>query len=123
MKFGGIVHAWYEKNRRDLPWRRTTDPYLVWMSEVILQQTRVAQGLDYYNKFAEAFPDLRSLAAASEDQVLKLWQGLGYYSRARNMHHAAKALVEANFIKNLLPTFKWDLFLLRLPLGIGWLSG
>ncbi|MDX2430522.1 MAG: A/G-specific adenine glycosylase [Bacteroides sp.] len=96
MKFGGIVHAWYEKNRRDLPWRRTKDPYLVWMSEVILQQTRVVQGLDYYNKFAEAFPDLTSLAAASEDQVLKLWQGLGYYSRARNMHHAAKTLVEAN---------------------------
>ncbi len=96
MKFGGIVHAWYEKNKRDLPWRRTKDPYLVWISEVILQQTRVVQGLEYYKRFVIAFPDLNTLAAASEDQVLKLWQGLGYYSRARNMHQAAKTLVEAN---------------------------
>ncbi len=94
MKFGGIVLAWYEKNKRDLPWRHTRDPYLVWISEVILQQTRVNQGLDYYKRFVSVFPDVASLAAASEDQVLKLWQGLGYYSRARNMHKAAKELVE-----------------------------
>ena len=93
MKFGGIVVEWYEKNKRDLPWRHTRDPYLVWISEVILQQTRVNQGLEYYNNFATTFPDLASLAAAPEDQVLKLWQGLGYYSRARNMHQAAKELV------------------------------
>ena len=93
MNFGGIVVEWYKKNKRDLPWRHTRDPYLVWISEVILQQTRVNQGLEYYNRFAATFPDLASLAAAPEDQVLKLWQGLGYYSRARNMHQAAKELV------------------------------
>lgn len=96
MNFSGILCDWYEKNRRDLPWRHTTDPYLVWISEVILQQTRVVQGLDYYLRFAETFPDLNSLANASEDEVLLLWQGLGYYSRARNMHQAAKDLVEHN---------------------------
>ena len=94
MNFGGIVVEWYKKNKRDLPWRRSRDPYLVWISEVILQQTRVKQGLEYYNKFASTFPDVASLAAASEEQVLKLWQGLGYYSRARNMHQAAKELVK-----------------------------
>ncbi|MFO7669303.1 MAG: A/G-specific adenine glycosylase [Bacteroidales bacterium] len=94
MNFGGIVGSWYEKNKRDLPWRRTSDPYLVWLSEVILQQTRVIQGIDYYNRFAEAFPDLSSLACAPEDRVLKLWQGLGYYSRARNLHKAARELVK-----------------------------
>ncbi len=96
MNFGVIAHDWYKKNLRNLPWRQTRDPYLVWLSEVILQQTRVVQGLDYYKKFASAFPDLPSLAAAPEDQVLKLWQGLGYYSRARNMHAAAKELVTAH---------------------------
>jgi A/G-specific adenine glycosylase len=96
MNSSETVHVWYKKNLRDLPWRQTRDPYRIWISEVILQQTRVAQGLDYYIRFADTFPDVRSLAAASEDQVLKLWQGLGYYSRARNMHQSAKALVEAN---------------------------
>lgn len=96
MNFGGIVAAWYKKNLRELPWRQTRDPYRVWLSEVILQQTRVNQGLDYYNRFVSAFPDLPSLAAASEDQVMKMWQGLGYYSRARNMHSAARQLVEFN---------------------------
>lgn len=85
---------WYSQNKRTLPWRETRDPYKIWLSEVILQQTRVAQGTDYYHRFLVAFPDVQSLAAADEQDVLKLWQGLGYYSRARNMHHTAKDVVE-----------------------------
>ena len=85
--------AWYHSNKRDLPWRDTVDPYFIWLSEVILQQTRVAQGLSYYLKFVDAFPTVTALANATEDEVLKLWQGLGYYSRARNLHHAAKQIV------------------------------
>ncbi len=88
-----ILLDWYARCGRDLPWRRTRDPYLVWLSEVILQQTRVAQGRDYYLRFAERFPDVRSLAAAGQDEVMKLWQGLGYYSRARNLHAAARQIV------------------------------
>ena len=94
MNFGGIIHGWYKKNKRDLPWRATRDPYHIWLSEVILQQTRVSQGMETYNRFIDAFPDVASLAGAGEDQVLKLWQGLGYYSRARNLHQAAKDVVE-----------------------------
>jgi len=93
MNITEILLSWYGQNKRDLPWRETPDPYKIWLSEVILQQTRVSQGLDYYLHFVERFPDVRSLAAASEDEVLKLWQGLGYYSRARNLHHAAKTIV------------------------------
>lgn len=85
---------WYDGNKRVLPWRETTDAYRIWLSEVILQQTRVQQGMDYYLRFVERFPDVRSLAEASEDEVLLLWQGLGYYSRARNLHKAAKMVVE-----------------------------
>lgn len=85
---------WYARHGRDLPWRQTRDPYRIWLSEVILQQTRVAQGMAYYLRFAERFPDVRSLASASEDEVLKLWQGLGYYSRARNLHAAARQVVD-----------------------------
>lgn len=84
------LRAWYRENKRDLPWRNTTDPYRIWISEVILQQTRVAQGLDYYYRFIERFPDVRSLAEAPQEEVLKYWQGLGYYSRARNLHKAAQ---------------------------------
>lgn len=84
---------WYEANKRDLPWRGINDPYKIWLSEVILQQTRVNQGWDYYNRFTEKYPTVSKLAAASEHDILKLWQGLGYYSRARNMHHAAKEIV------------------------------
>ena len=84
---------WYGVNKRDVPWRNTKDPYYIWLSEVILQQTRVAQGLPYYKTFVEAFPSIQDLAHASEEQVLKLWQGLGYYSRARNMHHTARYIV------------------------------
>ncbi len=83
---------WYSINKRILPWRETTDPYRIWISEIILQQTRVAQGYDYYLRFVERFPDMASLAAAPEDDVLKCWQGLGYYSRARNLHAAAKSM-------------------------------
>ncbi len=84
--------AWYAESRRELPWRDTRDPYLIWVSEIILQQTRVRQGYDYYLRFTRRFPDVASLAAASEDEVLKYWQGLGYYSRARNLHAAAKSM-------------------------------
>jgi A/G-specific adenine glycosylase len=94
MKIGVKICGWYEKNMRDLPWRRTNDPYRVWISEIILQQTRVDQGIGYYNRFLERFPDVASLAAAPEDEVLKLWQGLGYYSRARNLHRAARDVVD-----------------------------
>lgn len=90
--FSSILLAWYDQHKRDLPWRNTRDPYLIWLSEIILQQTRVAQGLDYYLRFAERFPSPRALAEAAEDDVLKLWQGLGYYSRARNLHEAAKSM-------------------------------
>ena len=84
--------AWYQKNKRDLPWRHTKDPYKIWLCEIIMQQTRVAQGLAYYNRFVETFPTPADLAAATQDQVLKLWQGLGYYSRARNLHAAAQSM-------------------------------
>jgi len=84
-----ILQEWYAVNKRDLPWRHTKDPYLIWVSEIILQQTRVAQGLDYYNRFVGRFPNIRSLAEAEQVEVLKYWQGLGYYSRARNLHETA----------------------------------
>jgi A/G-specific adenine glycosylase len=86
------VYAWYNKNKRELPWRQTQEPYNIWVSEIILQQTRVAQGIGYYKRFIEAFPDSLTLASATEEEVLKQWQGLGYYSRARNLHHAAKEI-------------------------------
>lgn len=90
MHFSKILIEWYLQNKRDLPWRNTTDPYKIWLSEIMLQQTRVAQGLPYYYKFLENFPKVENLANANEDLVLKLWQGLGYYSRARNLHATAK---------------------------------
>lgn len=85
--------SWYNLNKRELPWRNTTNPYLIWLSEIILQQTRVAQGMDYFLKFKDHYPTIIDLAKASEDEVLKDWQGLGYYSRARNLHAAAKYVV------------------------------
>ena len=84
--------TWYELNHRILPWRETTDPYLIWISEVILQQTRVAQGMEYYMRFIDRFPDIHALANAAEDECLLYWQGLGYYSRARNLHCAAQQM-------------------------------
>ena len=85
---------WYIENRRDLPWRNNPTPYQVWLSEIILQQTRVNQGLDYYLRFVEKWPTVTDLAQASEEGVLKMWQGLGYYSRARNLHKCARQVME-----------------------------
>ena len=93
MTFTESILRWYAENGRDLPWRRTRDPYAVWLSEIILQQTRVAQGWAYWERFMERFPTVEDLAAAPEDEVMRLWQGLGYYSRARNLHAAAKQIV------------------------------
>ncbi|WP_210461992.1 A/G-specific adenine glycosylase [Rufibacter roseolus] len=91
--FSNTLIEWYHRHQRSLPWRETTDPYAIWLSEIILQQTRVRQGLPYYLKFMERFPTVHDLANAPEDEVLRLWQGLGYYSRARNLHHTAKQVV------------------------------
>ena len=88
------ILSWYKKNFRDLPWRSTNDPYKIWLSEVILQQTQVVQGLAYYHAFIARYPTVADLAAASEQDVLKLWQGLGYYSRARNLHKTARIITE-----------------------------
>lgn len=105
---------WYYEHRRDLPWRNTRDPYKIWLSEIILQQTRVAQGLPYYLKFEEAFPTVFDLAKAPEQKVMKLWQGLGYYSRARNLHAASKQIVKEH--KGVFPTEYNDLKKLK---GVG----
>lgn len=105
---------WYRENKRNLPWRETTNPYHVWVSEIILQQTRVAQGWDYYLRFTRRFPDVHSLAAASEEEVLKLWQGLGYYSRARNMHASARDIM--NRLNGKFPDNYNDILSLK---GIG----
>ena len=93
MKFSNILINWYLQNQRELPWRKTKNPYFIWLSEIMLQQTRVAQGLSYYLKFTTAFPTVFDLAKADESTVLKMWQGLGYYSRARNLHFTAKHIV------------------------------
>lgn len=93
MMFSEKILQWYDENKRDMPWRGSKNPYKIWLSEVILQQTRVAQGTPYYLKFVEHYPTVHDLAEASEEQVLKLWQGLGYYSRARNLHTTAKMVV------------------------------
>ncbi len=90
MKFSKALIQWYLQNKRDLPWRKTTDPYRIWLSEIMLQQTRVAQGTPYFLKFTETFPTVHDMAASLEEHILKLWQGLGYYSRARNLHATAK---------------------------------
>ena len=91
--FATRLERWFEENKRSLPWRETTDPYRIWISEIILQQTRVAQGLDYYRRFIGRFPDVHELAVSDEDEVLKYWEGLGYYSRARNLHAAARQVM------------------------------
>ena len=92
MKFSKALIQWYLQNKRDLPWRNDTNPYTIWLSEIILQQTRVAQGLPYFLRFTTVFPTVFDLAKANEEEVLKLWQGLGYYSRARNLHKTAKQI-------------------------------
>ena len=94
MIFSQILMDWYENNSRDLPWRGTKDPYKIWLSEIILQQTRIEQGLPYYHKFIKAFPTVYDLAKSKEENVFKLWQGLGYYSRAQNLHLTAKDIVK-----------------------------
>lgn len=93
-EFSALLRAWYGANKRDLRWRKTRDAYCIWLSETILQQTRVQQGAAYYDRFVETYPTVEALARASEDQVLKMWQGLGYYSRARNLLAAARQVVE-----------------------------
>jgi len=106
--------AWYLQNKRDLPWRHTIDPYPIWLSEIMLQQTRVTQGMPYFFAFTKAFPTVFDLANASEEQVLKLWQGLGYYSRARNLHKTAQIVA---FERNgIFPNNYKDLLQLK---GIG----
>ena len=87
-----LLH-WFDQNQRYLPWRLTNDPYAIWLSEIIMQQTRISQGTAYWERFMETYPTVEDLATASEDDVLKLWQGLGYYSRARNLHKAAQQIV------------------------------
>jgi A/G-specific adenine glycosylase len=92
--FATTLVDWFSKNGRDLPWRQTRDPYAIWLSEIILQQTQVKQGWEYWERFMHRWPTVEALAAATEDEVLREWQGLGYYSRARNLHYAARQIVE-----------------------------
>ena len=94
MNFAQEIIAWYLIHKRDLPWRESTDPYIIWLSEIIMQQTRVEQGMPYFRKFAEAYPTVADFASASEGEILKHWQGLGYYSRGRNMHYTAQMVME-----------------------------
>lgn len=114
MNFSNILTRWYLENKRDLPWRKTNNPYLIWLSEIMLQQTRVAQGTPYFQSFTTAFPTVFDLAAANEEQVLKLWQGLGYYSRARNLHKTAQFV--ANELSGKFPDNYNDLLKLK---GVG----
>ena len=114
MSFSNKLLYWYKFNKRDLPWRNTRNPYFIWISEIILQQTRVNQGYQYYLRFIERFPDVKTLADAQEEDVLKLWQGLGYYSRARNIYHAAKQIMTDN--NGIFPSDYHDIIKLK---GIG----
>ncbi|MDR0728883.1 MAG: A/G-specific adenine glycosylase [Prevotellaceae bacterium] len=114
MDFSGQLLSWYKANSRDLPWKHTADPYKIWLSEIILQQTRVEQGIPYYMRFRERFPTVEALAAAHIDEVLRLWQGLGYYSRARNLHLTAQQVVEQ--YRGIFPTTNQGLLALK---GIG----
>jgi len=114
MGFSSKLINWYHQNKRDLPWRNSTDPYQIWLSEIILQQTRVDQGLSYFNKFIEHHPNVNSLANAPEKEVLNLWQGLGYYSRARNLHFTAKVISKEH--KGIFPSDYNDILKLK---GVG----
>ncbi|MCL4157136.1 UNVERIFIED_CONTAM: hypothetical protein GTU68_054336 [Idotea baltica] len=114
MSIGKIIVDWFEISGRDLPWRETKNPYYIWISEVILQQTRIAQGIEYYYRFIERFPDVFQLAEAEQDEVLKYWEGLGYYSRARNLHAAANQIV--NELEGKFPEHHAELIKLK---GIG----
>ena len=104
--FSAVIIHWFHEYGRDLPWRETKDPYAIWLSEIILQQTRIAQGWEYWERFMKTYPKVEDLAAASEDDVLKLWQGLGYYSRARNLHTAARQIVELGHFPDTLEGIK-----------------
>ena len=106
MEFANTIISWFQENGRALPWRETKDPYAIWLSEIILQQTRIAQGWEYWERFIAQYPKVEDLAAASEDDVLRLWQGLGYYSRARNLHAAAKQIVALGKFPDTLEDIK-----------------
>ena len=106
MEFANTIISWFRENGRALPWRETRDPYAIWLSEIILQQTRIAQGWEYWERFMAQYPTVEDLAAAHEDEVLKLWQGLGYYSRARNLHAAAKQIVALGHFPDTLEGIK-----------------
>ena len=106
MSFSTTLLEWFRENRRDLPWRQTRDPYAIWLSEIILQQTQVKQGWDYWHRFMRRWPTVDMLAAATEDEVLREWQGLGYYSRARNLHTAAKQIVALGHFPDTLEEIK-----------------
>lgn len=106
MEFANTIISWFQENGRALPWRETKDPYAIWLSEIILQQTRIAQGWEYWERFMAQYPKVEDLAAASEDDVLRLWQGLGYYSRARNLHAAAKQIVALGKFPDTLEDIK-----------------
>lgn len=114
MKINLKITNWYTENKRDLPWRNTVNPYYIWLSEIILQQTRVEQGLPYYEKFVDLFPTIFDLAHAEEQEVLKIWQGLGYYSRARNLHETAKYIV--NTFNGVFPNTYQEILKLK---GVG----
>ena len=102
MDFTGELVQWYHNNKRHLPWRDTNDAYVIWLSEIILQQTRVEQGMPYFYRFLEKYPDVNSFANAPEEDILKLWQGLGYYSRGRNMLKTAR-LVQEQYDADVFP--------------------
>ena len=106
MDFSLTLLKWFEENGRDLPWRQTRDPYAIWLSEIILQQTQVKQGWEYWERFMRRWPNVEALAAATEDEVLREWQGLGYYSRARNLHHAARQILARGGFPNTLEEIK-----------------
>ena len=106
MEFANTIISWFRENGRALPWREPRDPYAIWLSEIILQQTRIAQGWEYWERFMAQYPTVEDLAAAHEDEVLKLWQGLGYYSRARNLHTAAKQIVALGHFPDTLEGIK-----------------
>lgn len=114
MIFSHLLLAWFSNNSRDLAWRKDRNPYFIWLSEIILQQTRVEQGLPYFLKFIEKYPTVKDLAIANEDEILKLWQGLGYYSRARNLHFAAQYI--ENELDGIFPKTYKELLLLK---GVG----
>jgi A/G-specific adenine glycosylase len=106
MSFTSILLDWFRENGRELPWRQTHDPYAIWLSEIILQQTQVKQGWEYWERFMHRWPTVGDLAAASEDEVLREWQGLGYYSRARNLHFAARQIVALGYFPDTFEDIK-----------------